>query len=770
MTLFRGEARTQDRRPFAVSTIPGPPPVPRLACLEPGPFCSEWKRSPPAPADDWEIVRLTPEQLDEDSPFDLVISTTPDLRKTTSHPTFLAGSRPLIAYVEDAARLSNVCPYDGWLASGEIEREFLTHLAAGLDKPVIGAGVLPADGPLEQGGMAALLDHFAAWHAAHEPWRAGAGDLEVDIIMRVGGRDLDVITCAIRSLERQSVGCIRLILVRHRSLDLSNLKPAGRIAEIEIVDAPGANRGRALVHGLRAVRSPYFAILDDDDYLLADHLAGLGRALARSWARDTVAYADILRRDDGGAAEHGRMSLFREGPAAGELSSIIERFSSHCFLATSGTLRNIRFDHWALETGEDSLLVAALLRTATPVHVPAATAVYSQGRADASAFLEHPRRRADELALYAEAASWRHEIERQFSPVARDLLTLVGPAIRRLSAVVAGRLKAKVVACHAPPTHSTARAVSGSELYGGVFGDDETVFVTVPLGGGLVQGKGHQHDPATGAVTIGPLMPWEVGAGIDLTDFAIEGCATTVLFVLSDVRGDFWCGVLDEAGVTINRISTGGVSNLVAGVSGQNGTPMPTAILQAGSEGAQSCRLIAVKTGYRLAEIQRAFGGDNGDLDLAAAVACLIDHIDLQQTPRPAEATLLGLFIDLGSPKHVFRSEPTDGQGMERGRAIRTGQVPWDYFAQTHLPAGDLGAASWVVVTLAETTEPFTVFLVDEAFEHRLSDPIPVRADKTRVELWISTPRSEGGAYLIFQAGSTPADRELLLRSVGFAA
>ena len=45
---------------------------------------------------------------------------------------------------------------------------------------------------------------------------------------------------------------------------------------------------------------------------------------------------------------------------------------------------------------------------------PNATAIYCQGRLDASAFLDDARRAEDELALFTEIAAWRPDIEARF--------------------------------------------------------------------------------------------------------------------------------------------------------------------------------------------------------------------------------------------------------------------------------------------------------------------------------------------------------------------
>jgi hypothetical protein len=709
---------------------------------------------------------MEPRALEEDAPFDLVVSTTPDARKTTSHPTFLATDASLVHLVETPARLSCLGSYDGWLAAGGAERLFLTHLAAGLDRPVLEPGPLPAsllpgaadDAELRR-AVAILAGYFEVWRAAEEARDAETEAPRIDVVMRTGGRPLTIVRRAVRSLERQTAGRIRLLLVRHGPVDLSALRPAGRLAEIVVIDAPGANRARALAAGLRQATGPYFAILDDDDYLLSGHFAGLLGAMRRAESDHRIAYCDILRFDEAAAPGTGRLSLLREGPAHGALPSIIARFSSHCFLATSATLRTLRLDHWALATGEDSLLVAALLRRAVPLHAPGATAVYSQGRDDVSAFLEHPQRRADELALYAETAPWRAEIECRFSLAPPEGWSLVSETARRLAAAEAGDLEARTFTAAEPAT--AERIVFGPAFHGGAAGGEDELFVTAPLGGGLAQGRNLSPDGAAS----GPLDPWEVGLRLDLGDFAMDGCRTKLVLTLADIEDPLWCGLLDDAGAMIHRVrAQGGSDPVVAVVAAPPGAPLRSAIVQAGPDGSGGWRIVECRAGYRLSELRAAFGAAEEE-PAAALAARLLDVIDRQVTGRPAQPTRQAAQVDIGSARNVFRGS-MERDAARTGVVLGSGRVSWDYFAQVHIPAEALRSAQWVRASLADTSEPFMAFLVDEAFERNLSDPSPVRADKAHVDLWFPAPQEAGGCYLVLQAKDNPKDRPLVLVGV----
>ncbi len=103
-------------------------------------------------------------------------------------------------------------------------------------------------------------------------------------------------------------------------------------------------------------------------------------------------------------------------------------------------------------------------------------------------------------------------------------------------------------------------------------------------------------------------------------------------------------------------------------------------------------------------------------------------------------------------------------------RVLGTGDTPWDYFVQIHVPPAEDPAARWIRVVVGDTPEPFTVFLVDERFERSLSSPTPVTAGKETVEIWLQAPEGGQGVYIVFQCGAAPKDKPMTLRAVEVAA
>ena len=693
--------------------------------------------------------------LREGAEVDFVVSTSPAFRKLTSHPTLLLASSAA-DFARDATAFSNVCSYDACLTDDEETAALWRRLAVSLGKPL-------TDAERFEGSAwpAAALRALASLEAAEAHSLSALAEARIDVIMRTGGRALATVERAVRSLERQTAGRIRLIFVRHGEADLSGIagRPVGAVESEEIVEAPGANRGRSLAAGLKAVRSPFFAILDDDDYLLRDHFAGLLTAMEACEATHRFAYADVLRLNEGPGAG---LELLKQGPAAGSLTSILERLPSHAFLATSATLARIRFAHWDMATAEDGLLIASLLRWATPLHRAAATAVYVQGAGDGSDFQEHPSRRGDELALHAETFAWRPAIESRFGP-ALDPLEFITPAARRLQDAERG-VTASVVPLDAE-WDDPREVTPGDAFLGGAFGGGDRIFVRVPLKAGRLRGASLYVEGRLGGVQIGAQAPWEIGLRADVSDHLVPGCATLAVAVIAGDGSALSCGLLDCAGALVSRTQNLTGARVVA--LGASAGEAPVVIVQAGAEGAGPSRLRQLRLGYALHDLIAAFDLP-GDTARDAVVARLEAFIARQVSGTPAAPGAPLVEVDLRSPRCVYRSLLGDGpyrQGARR--SLGSGRKGWDYFVQIHLPPERAAGAQQVRIELARTTEPFTVFLVDEAFTDRLSPAVEVLADKAEVEIWLPAPGR--AAYVVFQAGEAPQNAAVDLLSVAVA-
>lgn len=170
---------------------------------------------------------------------------------------------------------------------------------------------------------------------------------EVSIIIRCGSRPLAVLQRAVASVAAQTHPRVALILVRFAEIEgwqpwIEGLRAGGRFTEVREVGAPGGGlRSAAMWAGLRAVRSEFFALLDDDDEWFADHLAHLVGLLQRDRGC-AFAYAGAVRQEEDGALlnTHDRFK--------GELNAEIRERRELKFMDNFNLDRLLRFDNFIL--------------------------------------------------------------------------------------------------------------------------------------------------------------------------------------------------------------------------------------------------------------------------------------------------------------------------------------------------------------------------------------------------------------------------------------
>ncbi|CAN5250914.1 hypothetical protein BH09PSE2_BH09PSE2_21030 [soil metagenome] len=364
----------------------------------------------------------------------------------------------------------------------------------------------------------------------------------IDVIMRTGGRNPALLDRAVASVAAQTAGRIRLVLVMHGATDVERVAGFrnGRLADVLPVEAPGANRSRAMAAGLALVSAPHFALLDDDDYWLKDHLAGLLAAATETGPEPVFAYSDILRLLEGAGAPV--LDVWREGPAKAPLGRITDRISVHAFLADLRALKPLHPEGWELETAEDALLIASLLAASRPVHVPGATAVYCMGRGDASAYLRHPHRARDELAFAREVAPLLPRILPRFGAEAPDPQAFLSPF---LAAEASTRLALRLAESRVPVASYEGEAATPVA--------DDPALVCEPLAGAVEAEDGAVVERAAGETRIRLGEPYAYAARLDLEgaaaafpcrlvlDFALHDAPASVLLLTPE--GD----VLSEA-------------------------------------------------------------------------------------------------------------------------------------------------------------------------------------------------------------------------------
>jgi hypothetical protein len=267
--------------------------------------------------------------------------------------------------------------------------------------------------------VANAVRYFEEWKTLGGLPQPPSASPPIDVIVRVGGRPLDTIKRALDSLETQTAGRFRVIFVRYRDLDLAPLveAPWTRIESFRIVDRIGGDRAATMTEGLKAVTAPYFALLDDDDFLLPGHFEALLRQITDAPEDRLFAYSGFLEVQEpeaGASADRERRRIFSLAPAAGDAWSITGAFAPNGFLASSALLTFLDLDGWSMRTSEDTLLIATLAAHGEPRFSYRATACHVVGSHGASNFVETPTRQEDVLETFLRMQTLFDRLERNF--------------------------------------------------------------------------------------------------------------------------------------------------------------------------------------------------------------------------------------------------------------------------------------------------------------------------------------------------------------------
>ena len=172
--------------------------------------------------------------------------------------------------------------------------------------------------------------------ASYEPF--------VSVIIRCGGRSVDLIRRALCSLSQQTYGEFEVIFVRYKDIDLSSLlsQPHANVCSMKVVDCLGCGRSTALWTGLSAVTADYFAVLDDDDWLFSNHFEKLFESFVKVPKKPFLAYSGSIshyaepKPVAGGHEDHRTLLYFEKNTP--DLSSVYSMFASNCFVASRDLL------------------------------------------------------------------------------------------------------------------------------------------------------------------------------------------------------------------------------------------------------------------------------------------------------------------------------------------------------------------------------------------------------------------------------------------------
>ncbi|CAN5248175.1 hypothetical protein BH09PSE2_BH09PSE2_02050 [soil metagenome] len=278
--------------------------------------------------------------------------------------------------------------------------------------------------------LANAVDYFERWKASAERSLPKADSPLIDVVVRVGGRPVETVARAVRSIDGQSAGRFRVVFVRYKPLDLSSITDAAwsRIERFDVVDELGGRRAATMCAGLKAVKSDFFTFLDDDDFWLNTHIAGLLRAAEPLPKDRTFVYSGLLHVAEpgsgDGAAETRRIASM--AAPSGRAEDVLGVFGPHSFLASAALLRGLPLDDWTLATAEDSIMTGAVAAHAEQAFSFRATACHVEGSAGHSDFAATETRAEDVFEAYLRIGPRIEALERTFQTPAMDVWRRLG--------------------------------------------------------------------------------------------------------------------------------------------------------------------------------------------------------------------------------------------------------------------------------------------------------------------------------------------------------
>lgn len=226
---------------------------------------------------------------------------------------------------------------------------------------------------------------------------------QISVVVRCGNRRASQLKQAIDSIRAQSLGVFTVILAAYEEVDLAVITRdlSGAIWKFVEVDGSGRTRGATLAAGLRAIDTEYFAILDDDDYWMSDHVESLFSSAALADPDFDVSFSGTVCV----AAESTQIETslrwsrnicnfgFDRAPTL--VSDVTGAFASNCFIARSSLLPPNLESICSIETAEDSVIVACVVRRKRPVFSFKPTAFFRRGYSGESEFAKSETRKLD---------------------------------------------------------------------------------------------------------------------------------------------------------------------------------------------------------------------------------------------------------------------------------------------------------------------------------------------------------------------------------------
>ena len=281
------------------------------------------------------------------------------------------------------------------------------------------------------------VDYFEEWKRNSPKKTDPADDPLIDVIVRIGGRPLATVLRAINSIDGQTAGRFRIVFVRYKPIDLTEIlaETWTRIVGFEVIDVPGGQRAATMTAGLKAASSELFAVLDDDDFWLDDHIRGLLAAAEECAPGRVYAYSGYLVVEegaDGADPSVERRTIGKMQAASGDLTKIGDGFAPHSWIASTRLLRFLPLDGWTLATAEDSVVQASLMSRADCVFNYRATACSVRGSEGSSDWATSATRAEDVFEYYTRLYSSIDNIQRKFSAPAMSSWATLNEGLKKV--------------------------------------------------------------------------------------------------------------------------------------------------------------------------------------------------------------------------------------------------------------------------------------------------------------------------------------------------
>jgi hypothetical protein len=196
--------------------------------------------------------------------------------------------------------------------------------------------------------------------------------------------------------------------VKYQNIDLSNIPLPSNVERIVEIDCPNGNRGITLFTGLQKLQelhAEFFAVLDDDDLWLSNHMESLFLAAKQKADDFDVIFSGSISMEVPGREIEKELMWKRHIHSFGyrsdirSINDVTREFCSNCFVARTKLLpREVTIPE--METAEDSLLISLVVRRRKPIFSYQATAFHTLNASSGSGYQTHQQRDRDELSWH----------------------------------------------------------------------------------------------------------------------------------------------------------------------------------------------------------------------------------------------------------------------------------------------------------------------------------------------------------------------------------